>query len=417
MTTRVGGIGINLIGANRVLIFDPDWNPSTDMQARERAWRIGQTKNVTIYRLLTSGTIEEKIYHRQIFKQFLTNRVLQDPKQRRFFKSNDLHELFRYDDDNDSGDDDERTETSILLAGTNSEINLKENYNKRKRKKNASKKNFIYSFIYKILLCFSLYIEFEGERVPNLTKIDSKTSTTSEQDVQNDIDKEKDDYVLSKLFKKTGVHSALQHDNVVDNTVNDYVFIEAEAHRYAEEAVKALRKSSQECYSAESGIPNWGAKNIQHFSSRRFGSRTNKDTIPVEQNEEQPSSSSIVRKATTRSSSASTSLLNDIRERKRQQSEFVVHTNAEQRETTDEENHSNDEGLTLIRELKDYLSGGTSMQGKATTAEIIDHFQNRLNGKAGLIPKFKSLLKQIADLQRAPSGMGFWVLKEEFRGT
>lgn len=142
LTTRVGGLGINLIGANRVLIFDPDWNPSTDMQARERAWRIGQTKNVTIYRLLTSGTIEEKIYHRQIFKQFLTNRVLQDPKQRRFFKSNDLHELFRYDDDNDS--DDERTETSILLAGTNSEINLKEKYDKRKRKKNASKNIFLF---------------------------------------------------------------------------------------------------------------------------------------------------------------------------------------------------------------------------------------------------------------------------------
>ena len=141
MTTRVGGVGVNLTGANRVLIFDPDWNPSTDIQARERAWRIGQTRNVTIYRLLTSGTIEEKIYHRQIFKQFLTNRVLQDPKQRRFFKSNDLHELFRYDDnDNDDDNNHERTETSILLAGTNSEINLKETYRRRKRTKNASKK-------------------------------------------------------------------------------------------------------------------------------------------------------------------------------------------------------------------------------------------------------------------------------------
>ena len=132
LTTRVGGLGINLTGANRVLIFDPDWNPSTDVQARERAWRIGQTKNVTIYRLLTSGTIEEKIYHRQIFKQFLTNRVLQDPKQRRFFKSNDLQELFRYDDDQD-------TETSVILAGTNSEIDLKNNYRKRKRTKTPSK--------------------------------------------------------------------------------------------------------------------------------------------------------------------------------------------------------------------------------------------------------------------------------------
>ena len=64
LTTRVGGLGVNLTGANRIVIFDPDWNPSTDLQARERAWRIGQKRQVTIYRLLTTGTIEEKIYHR-----------------------------------------------------------------------------------------------------------------------------------------------------------------------------------------------------------------------------------------------------------------------------------------------------------------------------------------------------------------
>ena len=64
LTTRVGGLGINLVGADRIIIYDPDWNPSTDTQARERAWRIGQKRQVTIYRLLTTGTIEEKIYHR-----------------------------------------------------------------------------------------------------------------------------------------------------------------------------------------------------------------------------------------------------------------------------------------------------------------------------------------------------------------
>lgn len=94
LTTKVGGLGVNLTGADRVVIYDPDWNPSTDIQSRERAWRLGQQKPVTIYRLMTSGTIEEKIYHRQIFKQFLTNKILKDPKQRRFFKSNDLHDLF-----------------------------------------------------------------------------------------------------------------------------------------------------------------------------------------------------------------------------------------------------------------------------------------------------------------------------------
>lgn len=57
---------MNLTGANRVVIYDPDWNPSTDTQARERAWRIGQGRPVTIYRLITSGTIEEKVYHRQV---------------------------------------------------------------------------------------------------------------------------------------------------------------------------------------------------------------------------------------------------------------------------------------------------------------------------------------------------------------
>lgn len=52
---------MNLTGANRVIIYDPDWNPATDTQARERAWRIGQDKQVTIYRLLSAGTIEEKV--------------------------------------------------------------------------------------------------------------------------------------------------------------------------------------------------------------------------------------------------------------------------------------------------------------------------------------------------------------------
>ena len=67
----------------RVLLYDPDWNPSTDMQARERAWRIGQTRPVTVYRLITSGTIEEKVYHRQIYKQFLTEKVRRPGAARR----------------------------------------------------------------------------------------------------------------------------------------------------------------------------------------------------------------------------------------------------------------------------------------------------------------------------------------------
>lgn len=69
LTTQVGGVGITLTGANRVVIFDPSWNPATDAQAVDRAYRIGQTENVLIYRLITCGTVEEKIYRRQVNKK------------------------------------------------------------------------------------------------------------------------------------------------------------------------------------------------------------------------------------------------------------------------------------------------------------------------------------------------------------
>jgi len=65
LTKGVGGVGLNIIGADRVVIVEPDWDPMTDVQARERAWRIGQRKNVAIYRLCTTTTVEEKVYHRQ----------------------------------------------------------------------------------------------------------------------------------------------------------------------------------------------------------------------------------------------------------------------------------------------------------------------------------------------------------------
>ena len=69
---------------------------------------------------MTAGTIEEKIYHRQIFKQFLVNRVLKDPKQKRFFKNNDLYELFTLNEGTSN-----RTETSAIFAGTGTEVKPK----------------------------------------------------------------------------------------------------------------------------------------------------------------------------------------------------------------------------------------------------------------------------------------------------
>ena len=60
--TRAGGVGINLTAADTVVIFDSDWNPQNDLQAQARCHRIGQQKEVQIYRLVTSGTYEQKMF-------------------------------------------------------------------------------------------------------------------------------------------------------------------------------------------------------------------------------------------------------------------------------------------------------------------------------------------------------------------
>ena len=61
LSTRAGGLGINLTAADTVIFYDHDWNPSNDAQAMDRAHRIGQKKVVNVYRLITKGTLEEKI--------------------------------------------------------------------------------------------------------------------------------------------------------------------------------------------------------------------------------------------------------------------------------------------------------------------------------------------------------------------
>ncbi len=85
LSTRAGGVGLNITSANKVVVVDPNWNPAYDLQAQDRAYRIGQTRDVEVFRLVSSGTIEEIVYARQIYKQQQANIGYTASDERRYF--------------------------------------------------------------------------------------------------------------------------------------------------------------------------------------------------------------------------------------------------------------------------------------------------------------------------------------------
>ncbi|XP_033065903.1 DNA excision repair protein ERCC-6 isoform X3 [Trachypithecus francoisi] len=581
LTTRVGGLGVNLTGANRVVIYDPDWNPSTDTQARERAWRIGQKKQVTVYRLLTAGTIEEKIYHRQIFKQFLTNRVLKDPKQRRFFKSNDLYELFTLT----SPDASQSTETSAIFAGTGSDVQTPKCHLKRKiqpafgtghdvlkRKKfpasnisindatsseekseakgaevnvvpsnqsdplkddphvssnvasndrlgeetntvsgpeessvisgngecsnssgtgKTSRPSGDESIDEKLGLSYKRErpnqaqtesfwenkqmennfckhksktkhqsvaeeetlekhlrpkqkpknpkhcrdAKFEGTRIPHLVK----KRRYRKQDSENKSEAKEqsnDDYVLEKLFKKSvGVHSVMKHDAIMDGASPDYVLVEAEANRVAQDALKALRLSRQRCLGAVSGVPTWtghrGISGAPAGTKSRFGKKRNsnfsvqhtsstsstekcqdgimkkegKDNVPEHfsgRAEDADSSSGAL---------ASSSLLAKMRARnhlilpERLESESRHLQEASALLPTTEHDD-------LLVEMRNFIAFQAHTDGQASTREILQEFESKLSASQSCV--FRELLRNLCTFHRTSGGEGIWKLKPEY---
>ncbi len=76
ISTRAGGLGLNLMTANIVVLYDSDWNPQIDLQAMDRAHRIGQTKVVKVFRLVTKNTMEEKLIEKQTMKLKLDNLII-----------------------------------------------------------------------------------------------------------------------------------------------------------------------------------------------------------------------------------------------------------------------------------------------------------------------------------------------------
>ncbi|KAJ1720370.1 DNA repair protein rhp26 [Coemansia erecta] len=290
LTTRVGGLGINLTGANRVILYSPDWNPSSDMQARERAWRLGQTRDVAIYRLMTAGTIEEKIYNRQIYKQFLSNKILSDPNQKRFFQTQSLQDLFSLAGFNDGQpEEDDTDQTSGSHQDCNSSESgprlgttstgrmfaqaqlfpLAQSEDTERASEDAAPVSHPDTDSYSAI---DGIVRLEQYRNPDDSEADrgsqgsdtpkdgepsSNTTGNRQKQVESDGSENR---VLQSLFKMTGVmHSALEHDVIVGSGQNDgdSRTVEREADRIANEARVALRESQRTRRQMDVRVPTW----------------------------------------------------------------------------------------------------------------------------------------------------------------
>ncbi|XP_043691130.1 protein CHROMATIN REMODELING 8 [Telopea speciosissima] len=413
LTTKVGGLGTNLTGANRVIIFDPDWNPSTDMQARERAWRIGQTRDVTIYRLITRGTIEEKVYHRQIYKHFLTNKILKNPQQRRFFKARDMKDLFTLDDGEDGS-----TETSNIFKQLSNEANIFEGHKDgqdKRRTINATE------------TCTSnSAVERETKPAPGPSQ-----RTGRERADQSDGDTDQETNVLKSLFDAYGIHSAMNHDVIMNAQDDEKMRLEEQASQVAQRAAEALRQSRMLRSQDGISVPTWtgrsGAAGAPSSVRKKFGSAVNSQLIGNSKSSEGSSGSGMNRPngfaagASAGKALSSADLLAKIRgTQERAVSDGLEHQFLSASGSTVRTQPIADVGPSrpthkaglqpelLIRQICTFIQ---QRGGRSSSASIVQHFKDRVPSTD--LALFKNLLKEIALLEKDSNGSS-WVLKPEY---
>ena len=249
MTTRTGGLGTNLTGADRIIIFDPDWNPSTDLQARERAWRLGQVRPVKIYRLMTEGTIEEKIYHRQIFKQFMTNKVLKDPKQRSSYDLTDLYDLFSFTPGDAAGG-----QKSAMFQGAEVDINTQQPEAKGGDRSQPAKSK-----------------EEEDVEQKELKKMGGVATV---QDYKEDTSVHDEKRMLDGIFARS-VGSAYDHEQIVNGPQKvkaDIDVLRKAAREDSRAAAAHLRRADEQANSVPIGTVTWtGTVGQRPGANRRRG--------------------------------------------------------------------------------------------------------------------------------------------------
>lgn len=375
-----------------VIIFDPDWNPSTDVQARERAWRLGQKKEVTIYRLMTAGTIEEKIYHRQIFKQFLTNKILKDPKQRQTFQMKDLYDLFTL-----GSTEDGTTETGEMFKGT--EVRFSKTPEPAAFEDNIalqaanSATNVQTDIVSQGIASASSPAPSQGDDdtdVRNLVGV--STMEVFRGDPADDKPASDEARLMEGIFANTGVHSALEHDQIINGKrklVADRGMLEREARKVAAEAAASLRKAGEAAQHITPGTVTWTGE---------FGSAGR----PI----------NILRRA----GPGSSSILAGLSARQGLNNNTGTGSGSSSRSATPgaieaaRARSSSKDFLKLIQEFIRRQGGSVPSQ------MLVNHF-NRMCTTEQQTAEFKHMLGEIARLVKGTNSRmrGRWVLKDEFK--
>ncbi|KAJ3364653.1 hypothetical protein GGF32_001292 [Allomyces javanicus] len=386
LTTKVGGLGVNLTGADRLIIYDPDWNPTVDQQSRERAWRLGQTRHVTIYRLLTTGTIEEKIYHRQIFKQFLANKVLKDPKQQRFFKLNDLRDLFTL-----ASEDQPTAETTDLFM---------------RAQMRSNDDDALVQDLEGVSRLEQFHQEEAQASAANGTARTAASSSSTSTDPA--VPASSESHILANLLG-SNVHSAIHHDAIEASARPEFIIVEQEAQRVADVAVAALLRSRRAMQGHPIYAPTWTGR-----SGTAGGPPPRARAAPPASPVPDPSARGSALGSTKPMSSAQ--LLRGLRARNAHHT--VAPTAVGDDDTEDIEDDgaavfgTTESSASLVAKMRDFLA---SRDGHAPSRAIVDKFKLKI--KSDQVGLFRKLLTGIATFQppRAPGGEGVWNLKAEFQ--
>ncbi|SPO03024.1 related to DNA repair helicase ERCC6 [Cephalotrichum gorgonifer] len=249
LTPQTGGVGLNLTGADRVILFDPSWNPATDRQAIERAWRLGQTKPVKIYRLLTPGTIEEKMYRKQLYKQFVSDKVMSDTEFNRYVDTSNLFDLFTYG-----------TKDPETRMFDNTPVTYESHSSGRTRVEDRHQPRGLQEP--------SAEEPAETER----KALDAVNQVGAVEEYADEGAEEKD--MLDAVFTNNA-EVVYEHENVVNSKHRvraDKRLTEQEADRLNERTVQFLREQANRAYFARHGGP--GGKTAKAPSGRAIGSQT-----------------------------------------------------------------------------------------------------------------------------------------------